>query len=805
MIPILYNPEEVEFTSNGIGHLTDAVSCVVEQELNGQYELELKYPLKGERYNDIAQRSIILVSVDSVSKLQPFRVYRITKPSKGIITVYARHIAYDLLGVPISPFEADSVSDALTRTKKNASGDCPFSFWTDKSTNAKLSLKVPKSCWDHLGGSEGSILDIYGGEYEFDRFNIRLYAKRGNDNGVTIRYGKNLTSLEQDENCANCYTGIYPYWANENKTVTLKEKVLHADGTFSYERIKPVDFSSDFEDEPTEDELKARGLSYIKNNDIGIPDVSMEISFIEIDNTVLERVLLGDTIGVIFPLLNVSATARVVGTSWNVLLDRYDKITVGKVKSNLSVSIANQQKEIEKKPDESEVKDAINSLTQKFMGSQGGYLRLLDTNGDGHMDELYIADSDDPNTARKVWRFNQTGWAASKNGYDGPFTMGATLDDGILAEAITAVQIVAGTIKSADSGKTFFLDLDNGILRMDATALTIGSKSIDEVVEENLDQESLFNALTNNGKLKGLIFQNGDVYLNASYINTGDLSADLIKGGTLILGGNNNAAGLMQIKDAKGNVIGTADNTGLSFSSQRQGKKFSSQFTDGSLQFKVNTSTTMLIDTLYDNYGGIFTGFCVYRALCFVPGSGGTLEFRYAGNDDWGDFKKPFYFATGVYMNSSLTVRGTKSRVAETDDYADRLLYCYETAVPMFGDVGCGVTDDTGVCFIPIDDVFRETVSSGIEYQVFLQEEGEGKLYVSEKTEDYFIVKGTKNLKFAWEIKAKQKDYEHTRLESAEEDVTFKDIDYEQQAIDDMMAYQYEMEGAIYESINELF
>lgn len=218
MIPILYSAEEEIFDSNGIGILIDAVDCYVEQQLNGQYELEMQYPVTGMYFQDIQQRSIILSDVDPLSRSQPFRIYRITKPYKGVVSVYARHIAYDMLGVPVAPFTAPSVSTALQGLKNNAVTRCPFDFWTDKSTSANMTVSIPTAIWSQLGGMRGSVLDVYGGEYEFDRFTVKLHGRLGADRGVSIRYGKNLASLEQDENCANCYTGVYPYWTKEGES-----------------------------------------------------------------------------------------------------------------------------------------------------------------------------------------------------------------------------------------------------------------------------------------------------------------------------------------------------------------------------------------------------------------------------------------------------------------------------------------------------------------------------------------------------------------------------------------------------------
>lgn len=354
MKPILYTSTETAFRTNGLGALSDAVSCFVEREVNGIYELEMRYPVDGQRMGDIQERSLILAKPDPYSDPQPFRVYRSTAPMRGTVTVYARHIAYDLIGIPVSPFKALTAPAAMQGLSENAAVDCPFTFSTDKETVADMTVSIPKSIWSQLGGSEGSALDVYGGEYAFDRFHVRLLKRLGADRGVTIRYGKNLTSLEQDRNCANVFTGVYPYWTNaDGDTVTLPEWILRVEGAFDYVRILVLDLSEDFEEAPTVEQLRARAAAYMKDNNIGVPDISWTISFVQLEKTeeykgkaLLEEVHLGDTVTVIFPKMNVNATARAVKTRYNVLLDRYESVTLGKVKANISDTIAENSQKI---------------------------------------------------------------------------------------------------------------------------------------------------------------------------------------------------------------------------------------------------------------------------------------------------------------------------------------------------------------------------------------------------------------------------------------------------------------------------
>lgn len=469
--PILYAPNETAFTSNGIGVLSSAVSVTAKQALNGIFELEMMYPVTGVHFSEIADECIILAKPDPVSDLQPFRIYRITAPHSGIITVYARHIAYDLMGIPVSPFTASGVTLTMEALKANAVVDCPFNFYTDRNDQGMFAVAVPQSLWSTLGGSKGSVLGTFGGEYEFDGYNVHLRTQRGTNRGTSIRYGKNLTSLEQDRNCADCHTGVYPYWVGgDNSVIMLPEKVLHADGNYSHTKIIPLDLSNEFDAAPTEEQLREHATEYMVNNSIGVPAVSWKVEFVQLEQTVeykgkalLERVLLGDTVYVEFPKMNVSASARAVEYEFDSILERYNSVTLGSVRSNIADTIVSQKKEIAAKPGVSQLQNAVGRATANILGASGGAVRLLDTDGDGTPDTLYIADNADPAQAVQVWRFNHEGWGASKNGYNGPFTMGATLSAGMIADFITAGTldanlIKAGVLQSLDGNFRFNLE-----------------------------------------------------------------------------------------------------------------------------------------------------------------------------------------------------------------------------------------------------------------------------------------------------------------------------------------------------------
>lgn len=478
MIPILYSPTTTSFTTGGIGKLIDAGSCIVTEERNGSYELEMTYPITGHLYDEIKQRSIIFAKPSPAQSEQPFRVYRITKPLNKVVTIYAAHISYDLSGIPVKNFTSQSVQAALTALTTSSVISNPFTFWSDKTNSGVMEIETPTPCRTILS----NILDVYGGEYEFDKYTVKLHSQRGFDNGVSIKYGKNLTDLEQDENCSNVYTGVLPYWTGNDTTVS--GSVVNAPGTYDFTRILPVDFTRDFEEQPSTAQLDNAATKYISDNNIGIPEVNLTVSFVHLNQTeeyknlgIFERVELGDTIKVEFAAMGVSSTARCVKTVYNTLLERYDNVELGEVKKGLADTISSQTSSIidisKNSGVSSAVKAAIMAASEAITGQKGGSVILHDTRGGNKPNELLFLDNDDISQAQKVWRFNLSGFGYSSNGYEGPFTTAITRDGSIVADFITtgsmdAARITAGILKSKDG--RFLIDLTANTITMKSTS-----------------------------------------------------------------------------------------------------------------------------------------------------------------------------------------------------------------------------------------------------------------------------------------------------------------------------------------------
>lgn len=331
---ILYEYTETAFTNNGLGCLNDATSCVIKETLNGEYELEMEYPVNGIHYSDIQLRRIILAKPNSYDQTQPFRIYSISKPIGGLVTVNAEHISYDMSGLPVRgalEHYAWYVNDVFDHIRNNSVYPCPFTFSSDITEEKKdISLSKPRSVKAFLGTEEG-LLSLFGGEWEFDRYKAVLHKQRGQNRGVSIEYGKNLTDVTQDEKCSEMYTAVYPYYYQEDDGLQrLDDDVVKILDT-PYKNAYVLDLTSEFEEMPTQDQLRAKTQEYIKDNKLGEPKVSLKVSFIKNPEVIeaLQDVRLGDTVVVKFIKIGVDTTSRCINYEFNVLTEQYNSIELG--------------------------------------------------------------------------------------------------------------------------------------------------------------------------------------------------------------------------------------------------------------------------------------------------------------------------------------------------------------------------------------------------------------------------------------------------------------------------------------------
>lgn len=477
MIPILFPKKATDFTTNGVGRLSNAVSCNVVERLNGAYDLEMVYPESGIHFKEIGMGSIIYAIHDDNGDCQPFFVYKITKPINGKSTIYAHHISYRLNDFTVKPFQVAASATACNDTLQgfitnfvSISQNFQFSFWTDVTTIAPYTLRVPAIVKTQLGGTEGSVLDQFGGEYEWDGFTVKLHSHRGNPNtGIVLNYGKNITDITQEEEISNTVTGVFAYWANMDQTdVITDENVASIDDPFKYGSLRyvPLDLSDRWDEKPSVADLHAAAQAYVNQDGFGVPKVSIDVSFVALwqteeykDIAPLEKAKLGDTITVHFDKLGVDATARIVGYDYNVLKQRYNKLQVGSIRSSFASVVNDQNAEAINTANKSTLKvgRAVDEATA-WLTSGNGYIVALKGN-DGEWKELLAMDTPDTETATKVMRLNENGIGGSKNGISGPY-QAAMLVDG----TIVASMIKAGVL--TDLAGKFSLNMETGSLSM---------------------------------------------------------------------------------------------------------------------------------------------------------------------------------------------------------------------------------------------------------------------------------------------------------------------------------------------------
>ena len=530
MIPILYKADATNFASYGIGALPDTISCEVTEERNGAYECVFKYPVTGMNYSEIKRERIIKAKPSDTGSPQAFRIYRVTTPINGIVKIYAQHISYDLAAIATPQWESTPITPqlAVEEVFDNALTPHRFTFQTDYTEAKAFAVSKPKSLRAVLGGEEGSVLSLWGGEFEWDNFKVIHHQGRGHNNGVVIEYGKNLTKFEHDSDISDVYTDLLPYAVTEDEdgdetVITLAEQILQIGKTTLSQRktlIKDFTDSFDIDAVITEDLLREKAQKYLENNPLGMETPTLTISFEALWKqpeyaAVLERVALCDTVTVRHSELGISEHVKVIKTVYDTLAEKYVSITLGSAKASLLSTISDTTQSVDnivQKVDRfpSLMQSAINSATKLITGQKGGYV-VLHGDETGQPYELLVLDSPNIADAVNVWRWNVGGLGFSSNGYNGPYETAITSDGQIVADFITSGSLVANIIKagvlsSVDGSSYWNLETGEVVLRAYATTETVEETNsrIDEIEE----QKMLRLVITSTN---GNIFKNGNI------------------------------------------------------------------------------------------------------------------------------------------------------------------------------------------------------------------------------------------------------------------------------------------------------
>lgn len=367
MIPILYESTEKDFTTLGLGALMDCIHPLVTEERNGLFYLEMDYPVNGVNFSEIKNERIIVCEAAHNLKNQKFVITRITKPIDGVVTIYADHISlYKMINATINTSVGFSgnAETALTAWANNNTSNELFTVSSniDLVKSGNWSIDKYENLREVLGGKQGSILDLYGGEYKFDNLHVQLLKSRGLDRGVRVDYGNNLVDFKEDEDISSTYTSIFPYviiresrdGEYTEKLLTLPEKVLHGKYASKYNtpKIKPVPFNQ--EEVDTVEKLRAEGTKYLDRNNLGLPKLKIDISFIELSKTlnyesehdIKDEIGMCDLLTISFPRYDFyDVKMKVVATKWNVLTEQYESLTVGTLSTNFQSQVLSTEYE----------------------------------------------------------------------------------------------------------------------------------------------------------------------------------------------------------------------------------------------------------------------------------------------------------------------------------------------------------------------------------------------------------------------------------------------------------------------------
>ena len=476
---ILYDTKELEFKTLGLGILRDAIKVSVTEELNGLFELTMEYPIDGYLFNELKFTRIICCKSNPYSKPQPFRIYSISTPINRTVTINAAHISYDLSGFIVDPFSAGNLDETITGLKTKVYGDCPFDYVHTVSESGELNVLEPKSVRSVLGGIHVS--KAYQPDFTFDQLTVIMEDKRGSETGVNVVYGKNLIDINQEENNTNVYTGVYPFWRDdEDNVAVLTERVIKTPGTWNYTKIYPLDLSDEFETMPTQVEMKAFAEAYIEAYSLGVPEISLSISVLQLDGTDYEREMLtgkinlGDTITVQFPDAKVNAKARCIKTIYDPLRNRYETLELGDAARTLADSIISSSQSIDGKINaamESNKAYVDNAITNATKPKEGSVLLYPNDKPEA----LIAMDSTNLSAALTVWKFNKDGLSVSTNGYNGAYTNFHQNGKFVLNDdTVDSLDIASGVIESLDV---------TTITKKVGTVTMSGTYNLEQVVE----------------------------------------------------------------------------------------------------------------------------------------------------------------------------------------------------------------------------------------------------------------------------------------------------------------------------------
>lgn len=354
MKPILYDFGETSFASNGLGRIDTAIECLVTEERNGIYECDFIVPITDLRFDDILPGRSIAVTHDDSGDTQVFDIVSMSKPIDGKVAFHAVHVSYRLTGIVAKATNINSLADAFQALVETAqpSSEMVFDFSTDIQRTGYCAAfdGIPRSARQLLGGVKGSVLDTYGGEFEFDRFRVILHSARGQKRDFAIRYGVNMTEFKDDTDYQGTYTSCVPYWNGGDGSTIVTATPLKVDsGLVSYDgrdTCIPLDLTDKFENAPTAAQLRNEALSVMQSKQTNLPSQNISVDFLRLQDMTgyedfedLLECRLCDSVDVIFPKYNMKGTFKIVRTVWDVLAERYVEMELGALQTSLAEAL----------------------------------------------------------------------------------------------------------------------------------------------------------------------------------------------------------------------------------------------------------------------------------------------------------------------------------------------------------------------------------------------------------------------------------------------------------------------------------
>ncbi len=822
----IYSPGNTEYDKNGDMPIFPT-KAEISATLNGTWQLNLEHPIdKAGRWKYIQEDAV--VKLPSFNGDQLFRIRDKKKASSGI-TATAEPIfmdsMYDCFLADVRPTakNGQEALDIMTAQNAKYSGKSNIT----KRTTAYYEYKNLIEAIN--GDDDNSFINRWGGEILFNNFEITINERVGGDYSVSLQYGKNIqkNGITESVDMTGIVTRIYPKAYNGYKlsgsgyvdSPVINSYPIIKVATITFDDVKMAEDAQEDDEEngitvcSTQAELDTalrKKCNEQFSAGIDKPSVNITADMVLLQNTrqyknyaVLEQVSLGDTIHCRHTKLGITTDARVISLKYDAIKQKVTYVELGDFTYNYFSNVSSSVNRIDQvvRPDGTVMADKIAGFINGAMASLRAQYDIAKKQD---VMAILFENLNEESDLYGAMALGTQGLTISKtrtaDGRAWDWTTAMT------ANGLIANIIVAG-ILSDKTGKNYW-DLDKGEFSLSATGFTVDGKPAEDYFKETWSQEEIFNKLTNNGVEQGVFLRNGILYINGSYLQigkitdkTGDNHWDLDKGefysGNGIFSGNLSAAGgtfagtlyvgawngigeegEIQVYDEDGKIVGRWG-PGAFWMTGQQNFQVSQYGILYTYEARIQDSILMSIKPSQSSITEIDSDYVrAVKANNALVGSnrGYNLSF---GSSEYDDPQKCILLSIGdpdllamtihgdsTLITGDLSVGGEKNRVLTTKNFGRRKLSSYEMTSPMFGDIGNAETDENGECIIYISDVFYETITSSIEYQVFLQKEGEGDLWVESKENNYFIVKGSPKLKFSWELKAKQKEYEYNRMEA---------------------------------------